>query len=77
MYKDIREYVQALDDAGELKRISGDVKLDCSRKTGELDAISTHLLDTGGPALMIDGKCLEPYNTPDIPVRQTDRHDRR
>ncbi len=68
MYKDIREYVQALDDAGELKRISGDVKLDCSRKTGELDAISTHLLDTGGPALMIDGKCLEPYNTPDIPV---------
>ena len=68
MYKDIRDYIAKLESDGELKNISGDVQLDCTRKTGELDAITKHLIQNNGPALLVDGSCLKPYNTKDIPV---------
>ncbi|MEE9610735.1 MAG: UbiD family decarboxylase [Desulfatiglandales bacterium] len=68
IFTDIRDYLKALEDEGELLRIQGNVEFSCARMNSDLDGLTKHLINSEGPAVLIDGQCLKPYNTPDIPV---------
>jgi 3-polyprenyl-4-hydroxybenzoate decarboxylase len=63
-YEDMREYLSALEAAGQLKHV--DVPLHCDREHSELQALMRHLHNIDGPALVLDN--LQGYNTPNVPV---------
>jgi len=68
VFKDIRGFMKALEEEGELVHIKEGVEFNCERKKGELDALTKYVISKEGPALLVEGRCLKPYNTPDIPV---------
>jgi UbiD family decarboxylase len=63
-YKDMREFLDALDEKGQLKSI--DVPIKAAHGDNELQALMRLLCQDDGPAVMLNN--LEGYNTPDIPV---------
>jgi 4-hydroxy-3-polyprenylbenzoate decarboxylase len=63
-YDDMRAYLNALEEAGQLKHV--DVPLHCDRENTELQALMRHLHNLDGPALVLDN--LQGYNTPDVPL---------
>ena len=63
-YDDMRAYLNALEEAGQLKHV--DVPLHCDRENTELQALMRHLHNLDGPALVLDN--LQGYNTPEVPL---------
>ena len=50
-YEKIGDYLEVLDKSGELKRIDAPIKV--RRDDTELDALTRHLQNTKGPAVML------------------------
>jgi 4-hydroxy-3-polyprenylbenzoate decarboxylase len=63
-YRDLREFIKCLEEHGEIQTI--DVPLSVDRKNTELDALTRHLQNTNGPAVILTN--LKGYNTPEVPV---------
>ena len=63
-YKSIREYLDAIDKEGELKRLNIPIK--CGRDVTELEALQTHLFQSAGPCVVLNN--FVDLNTPKIPV---------
>ena len=63
-YDDMRAYLKAMEDVGQLKQV--DVPLACDRENSELQALMRHLHNIDGPALVLNN--LQGYNTPDVPL---------
>lgn len=63
-YKDMREYLDRLEEAGQLKHV--DIPLSCEPDTNDLQALMRYLAETDGPGLILNN--LTGYNTPGIPV---------
>ncbi|MEE4185434.1 MAG: UbiD family decarboxylase domain-containing protein [Gammaproteobacteria bacterium] len=63
-YRDMRDFLQHLRDADQLRDIN--IPLKCARGDNDLQALMRHLAANEGPALLL--RNLINYNTPDIPV---------
>ena len=63
-YPHFRDFIKVLEEHNEIVTI--DVPFDVSRENTELDALTRHLQNTDGPAVILTN--LESYNTPDVPV---------
>jgi len=63
-YKDMREFLGALEKKGQLKQI--DVPIKAAHGDNELQALMRLLCQNDGPAAMLNN--LEGYNRPDVPL---------
>jgi 4-hydroxy-3-polyprenylbenzoate decarboxylase len=63
-FKDMRDFLSALDEAGQLKQV--DIPLNCERGNNELQSLMRHLAEIDGPGLILNN--LVGYNRPDVPV---------
>ena len=63
-FKDFRDYLNLLDEDGQLKRV--EVPFNVELGNNELQSLMRYLAERDGPALILEN--LEGYNTPDIPL---------
>ena len=63
-FKDMRDFLGALEEAGQLKQV--DIPLNCECGSNELQELKRHLAQTDGPGLILNN--LVGYNRPDVPV---------
>jgi UbiD family decarboxylase len=63
-YHDLREFLDDLDQQGDLTRISDPI--DVGHMTNELEALEAYVAGQAGPAMLLDN--MTKYNTPDVPL---------
>ena len=63
-YKDFHEFLARLEECGEVRTIDAPLAVD--RENSELDALTRHLQNTDGPAVILTNPIG--LNTPDVPI---------